>query len=205
MKIKVLLSSLLISSIMLTGCSQKTEEEQNIDTVSIKTELDSTIETKETDLNSKIENEYFERLSEYDNAVDLTEINEKNSKSIDKDIFYIYDKDITDPNETKYIPKEEVEVEIGKDLLLEEKLEILCEAIKNQYKKEYENGGDSEIAVYVEDIVNNVAIVSIAERHPMHSYMSRYWELDYTLNAPRDNGIEWFDKVVVVYDSAASQ
>lgn len=133
MKMKILLSVLLISSIMLTACNQQTETKENTDTVSIKTKEDNTIKTMETDSNSKKENEYFERLSEYDNAEDLTEIKEKNYRSIDKDIFYIYDKDITDPNETKY-PISGV-VEIGKDLLLEEKLEILCEAIKEQYKK----------------------------------------------------------------------
>ena len=204
MKMKVLLSSVLISSIILVGCTQKAEEKQSIDTVSSKTGADNTTGKSEENLNYlKQENEYFERLSQYEASKDLTKINEKNSKSIDKDIFYMYDKDITDPNETKY-PIDGA-VEIGKDLLLEEKLEILCEAMKETYKKDYENGSSSEITIYIEDIVNNVAVVSIAERYPMHSYYARYGELNHTLNAPKDRGIEWFDKVVLVYDSAASQ
>lgn len=53
MKMKILLSVLLISSIMLTACNQQTETKENTDTVSIKTKEDNTIKTMETDSNSK--------------------------------------------------------------------------------------------------------------------------------------------------------
>lgn len=64
----------------------------------------------------------------------------------------------------------------------------------------------AEIAIEIEDCIDDkVAIVSIVEKYPMHNYMNRGTRLRYTLNQPKNQNVDWFDSVVVVYDSGASQ
>lgn len=180
--------------------SLKDSATTNTDNVS---EVDDTKKNEKTDSSSNDNqdenntNEYFYRIygSYKDN---LDEIKKKNDASSDKDTLSIYDHNAADTPDDFYSIGT---VDVSKDLSLKEKLTLLCAKMEEVYKTE-----DAEIAIEIEDCIDDkIAVVSIVEKYPMHNYMNRAARLRYTLNQPKNQNVDWFDSVVVVYDSGASQ
>lgn len=144
------------------------------------------------------ENEYFYRIYGLYKE-DLDEIINKNSSSSNIDTIHIYDHNSADDPDNFF---EIDSINISKELTLKEKLTLLCSKMEEAYKTESGN----EIAIEIEDCIgDDVAVVSIVEKYPMHNYEDRKTRLKYTLNQPKKDGVDWFNSVVVVYDSGAQQ
>lgn len=219
MKLKKLCTTLtILAAISISGCSPKVDEaidSSNTLSPEVKDKLNNLAtainenDLTEEEINEKTDsssndnqdenntNEYFYRIygSYKDN---LDEIKKKNDASSDKDTLSIYDHNAADTPDDFYSIGT---VDVSKDLSLKEKLTLLCAKMEEVYKTE-----DAEIAIEIEDCIDDkIAVVSIVEKYPMHNYMNRATRLRYTLNQPKNQNVDWFDSVVVVYDSGASQ
>lgn len=204
MKIKKLLAtSLVVASIFTVGCNNQ-KQENNSDqsnqfqlekTISdLQIEIDKLKKDKEV---TRDENINYMDITNKETDYDIETLKNINSSDSNVDTMYIYENDIDDVNKFKVVDS----VDVSRKLSLNEKLYILCDKIEDAFKLET----GEEIALYVEDIIDEkYAVIAAAEKYGMYSYSYRKNELERTLNQPEFKG-EWFEKVIVVYDSHSTQ
>lgn len=125
----------------------------------------------------------------------LEELMKMNNEQVNKEVFNIYDHEYEDEDSKYKLIKSEKTVELGRDLDLEVKLNLLCDALEKEM-------GDIEIMVSsVKD--DKVATVIAVEKYPAWGSITpilRSERIEETLSQPEYKG-KWFDYITVVYDS----
>lgn len=217
MKFKQLCILATISMLTLTGCSEKSSDVANLNkeidqlkeeiTVLQKTinEKETTVEPESnedstnsnTDVTTRENENYTANQVIFEDILNSSAIKaaiEKNSQQSKKEIFNIYGHE-DDSDVENYKFKVSNTIEIGVDLELEEKANILCKALKEEMK---------DIEIIVDSTIDNkVATIIAVEKYPQWGSITpglRRSSIEKTLSQLEYTG-EWYEYVTVIYDS----